>query len=263
MERRARVSSKAGRGAGVASIKSTEKAFAVLEAFGGQDRLLSLGELSRLSRLDKSTVQRVTRTLLGLGYMEQDPASRRYGLGLRVLDLSFALLRAHPLVQRATSVLVELRRAVRERVDLVLPDGDTVVYVVRMQAKRETFRPALIGRRVPMFCTAAGRVILAQGDDERALEAIRRSDRRAYTPATKTDPLAILDEVRRARRDGYAVQAEEWLPAEMVAAAAVRNTQAEPVGAVNIAVSTAEWSPAEFRKAVAPRLMAAAAELSG
>lgn len=259
------VSSKAEGSAatGVASIKSVQKTFAVLEAFADRDRHLSLGELARHSGLDKSAVQRVTRTLLGLGYLVQDPASRRYGLGTRVLDLSFAFLRVHPLVQRATSVLVELRRTVRERVDLVLPDGDTVVYVVRMQAKRETFRPPLVGRRVPMFCTAAGRAILAQKDDAGALEMIRRAARQAHTPHTKTDPAAILDEVRRARRDGYAVQAEEWLPAEMVAAAAVLGPGGEAVAAVNIAVSTAEWSPSEFRREMASRLMAAAAELSG
>ncbi len=249
--------------AGVTSVKSIEKAFAVLEAFGGRDRSLSLGELARVSNLDKSSVQRMTRTLLGLGYLEQDPSSRQYFLGARVLDLSFTFLRAHPLVQRATGVLVELRRVVGERVDLVLPDGDTVVYVVRMQAKRETFKPALIGRRVPMFCTAAGRAILAQGNDAEALEVIRRSDRQAYTPFTKTDPSAILEEVRRARGDGYGVQAQEWLPAEMVAAAAVLNPQGEPVAAVNIAASAADWSVADFRRGVASRLMAAAAELSG
>ncbi|MBL6454066.1 IclR family transcriptional regulator [Belnapia sp. T6] len=234
----------------------------MLEAFAGRERALSLVELAQASGLDKSSVQRVTRTLRDIGYLDQDPVTRRYMLGSRVLDLSYNYLRTHPLIERALPVLVDLRRVVKERVDLVVPDHDTVLYVLRMQAKRETFRPALIGRRVPVFCTAAGRAMLAHDDEAEAARIINASDRVAYTRHTLTDPDAILSEIRRARRQGYAVQSEEWLPVEMVGAAAVLDSQGAPIAAVNIAVSTRDWERDAFEQEMMPPLMAAAAELS-
>jgi DNA-binding IclR family transcriptional regulator len=244
-------------------VQSVAKALEVLQAFMGRERFLSLGELARIAGLDKSAVQRVTRTLKDHGYLDQDPATRRYALGTRALDLSYSFLRTHPLIERAIPVLVDLRRLVKERVDLVLPDGNTVVYVLRMQAKRETFKPALVGRRVPMFCTAAGRAILSRLPEGDARAVIEGSELRAYTPRTLTDPAVIMMEVERARRDGYAIQAEEWLPKEMVAAAAVMNADGCPVAAVNIAVSTMDWEAEAMGREMSAHLCAAAAELSG
>src|SRR5947208_6063839 len=106
---------------GVASslhIKSLAKALKVLEAFGNCQRFLSLGEIAKLSGLDKSAVQRITYTLHRHRYLDQDPETRRYALGNRLLDLSFAFLRFHPLIERAAPILLDLRRSIDERVDL-------------------------------------------------------------------------------------------------------------------------------------------------
>lgn len=244
------------------AVRSIGKAFEILEAFSGRGRSLSLAELTEASGLDKSSVQRVTRTLRDIGYLDQDPGTKRYSIGPRVLDLSYSYLSTHPLIARAIPVLVELRQAVKERVDLVIPDQDSIVYILRMQAKAETFRPALTGRRVPVFCTAGGRAMLAHLDDAEALRVIAGSDRRAFTRHTRTDPDAILEEVRQARRQGYCVQSEEWQPDEMVGAAPVLDARGLPVAALNIAVSLREWSLQDFEKKMVPALMAAAAELS-
>ena len=245
------------------NVASIEKAFEVLEAFKERGRFMSLDELTRATGMHKSAVQRFTRTLRDRGYLEQDEATRRYALGRRVLELSYWFLRSHPLTERALPVLVDLRQALGERVDLTLPDAPFVVYAIRMQAKREIFRPALVGRRVPMFCTAAGRATLACLPEEEALRIVESSDRRAFTPRTRTDITEIMEEVRKARAQGFAWQCEEWLPAEMVAAAAITDAAGRPIGAVNVAASTAEWAPLEFERRVVSPLVAAAREISG
>ncbi|WP_149538665.1 IclR family transcriptional regulator [Siccirubricoccus phaeus] len=245
------------------NVRSIIKAFQVLEAFRERDRFLNLSDIAAATGLDKSAVQRFTRTLRDLGYLEQEPTTRRYSLGRRLLDLSFWFLRSHPLTDRAVPVLVDLRQAVGERVDLVLPDGDFILYVIRMQAKREAVRPALVGRRVPQFCSAGGRAMLACLDEAEALRIITASDRRAFTPHTKTDPDAILEEVRKARAKGYAVQSQEWLLTETVAAAAVTDNAGKPIGAINIAAHASDLRMAEFERRIAPALLAAARELKG
>jgi DNA-binding IclR family transcriptional regulator len=244
------------------NVGSLVKAFGVLEAFKDRERFLSLGELASATSLDKSAVQRFTRTLRELGYLEQDPVTRRYALGRRLLELSYWFLRSQPVTDRALPLLVDLRQAVGERVDLVLLDGDHAIYTIRMQAKREIFRPALVGRRVPLFCTAAGRAMLACLPEAKARHIVEASDRRRFTPHTRTEVAEIMTEVEKARQQGYAIQSEEWLPAEMVAAAAVTDQQRRPIGAVNIAVSTTEWTQVEFERRMVSPLTATAREIS-
>ena len=244
------------------NVKSLHKAFAVLEAFRANERFLSLGELAAATGLDKSAVQRFTHTLRALGYLEQDPATRRYALGRRVLDLAFGFLKNHPLIERAAPIVADLRRATRERVDLTLMDGDEVLYVFRMQSKRETFAAALIGRRVPLFCSAGGRAILSHLDEKDALRRIERTERPAFTPNTKTDPAKIMAEVRKARRQGYAMQVGEWRPAELVIAAAILDPSRAPLGAVHVAASLSEWTAEDFEQRMAPLVTNAAGAIS-
>jgi DNA-binding IclR family transcriptional regulator len=246
---------------GVQSVKSIRKAFAVLEAFRDRPRSLSLSELALATGLDKSAVQRFTRSLRELGYLQQDPATRRYALGCRVLDLSFNFLQAHPLVERASPVLVDLRRSVRERVDLSLFDGDSLVYALRMQAKRESFAAALVGRRMPLFCSAGGRAVLARLDPIQARHMIERLPRPAYTPTTLTDPDAIMAKVAEARQRGHALQSGEWRPSEIVMAAALVGADGVPQGAVHIAGSARDWTPERFEAEMAPQLVAAIADI--
>jgi len=252
-----------GTGSGVRSVQSVEKAFAVLRAFKGRDRFLSLGELARITQLDKSGVQRFTRTLLELGYLEQDVSTRHYCLGRQLLDLSFEYLRSHPLIERAAPVLVELRRTARERVDLTLIDGDDMLFVFRLQSKRESLHAALIGRRVPVYCSAGGRATLAQLPEKEARAILARADMRQATPHTLTDPDRIMAEVDKARGRGYALQSQEWRLGEVVVGAAILDQAGRPIGAVHIAGSTAEWDPDEFGERMGPLVAAAAQDVRG
>ncbi len=248
---------------GVRNVQSVDKAFAVLNAFKGRERFLSLGELARITRLDKSGVQRFARTLLELGYLEQDPSTRHYCLGRRLLDLSFEYLRSHPLIERAAPVLVELRRNARERVDLTLVDGDDMLFVFRLQSKRESLHAALIGRRVPAYCSAGGRAVLSRLPEEAARAILERIEIRQVTPHTLTEPDRIMAELAKARRMGYALQSEEWRLGEVVVGAAIVDRTDAPIGAVHIAGSTAEWDPAEFGERMGPLVAAAAQDVRG
>ena len=108
--------------------------FKVLEVFTGREQLLGLSEIASRAHLDKSAVQRSAHTLEKLGYLDQDPVSRRYMLGIRVLNPAFGYLRSHPLIEKAAPILLDLRRTTGERVDLSLLDRDALVYVLRLQS---------------------------------------------------------------------------------------------------------------------------------
>ncbi len=243
-------------------LQSVARALDVLEAFAVSPRPMSLGELAQVAGTNKSAAQRIAQTLLSRGYLER---GRDGGLvpGRRILDRSFDYLRANPLIERAMPVLVELRKAANERVDLSLFDDLTTIYAVRLQSKRETFYATLAGRRVPTFASSGGRACLAQLCDAAVDDILARSDRRPLTQKTLTEPARIWRKVKEARRDGYAYATEEALIGEVVLSAAVVAGSGRPLGAVHIAGSLSEWSLEDFRKRFAPLAIEAARALSG
>ncbi len=233
-------------------VASVAKAFQVLEAFGRASGPLSLADLAALSGLDKSATQRFAHTLWRLGYLDKDERTRRFRLGKRVLDAAFNFLRSDGLVERATPALIELRRACGERANLSLHDDTTMIYAIRQQAQREYFSGSLIGRRIPVFCTAGGRAVLSQLPADVAASILDRSDRTPLTPWTICDPAAILDRVRAAAADGFALAIEETMPGEITVGAAVMDGAGRPIAAVHIAGSTRDWTGAAFAERFGP-----------
>lgn len=244
-------------------VKSVGKAFKVLEVFTGREQLLSLGEITTRTRLDKSAVQRLTHTLQKLGYLDQDPVSRRYMLGIRVLDPAFGYLRSHPLIEKAAPILLDLRRTIGERVDLSLLDRGALVYVLRLQSKRESVLTAAhVGLRIPLYCAAGGRAVLAKLSDAEATRMVKNFRYHQHTPKTITAPQLIMKEVRKSRRLGFALQVEQWRLGEIALGAAITNDLGRPIGAVHVVGSTTEWSAANFERKMSSHLIATTQAIS-
>lgn len=242
-------------------IRSVARALRALEAMGQAARPMSLSELAQAIDVDKSAAQRITQTLLGLGYLERNPRDGAVMLGKKLLDRSFDYLRANPLIERASPILLSLRENTRERVDFSLFDGTTIIYALRMQSKRETFFATVAGRRIPTTSSSGGRACLAMMDRAEAEAIIASSERRKHTQRTITDPATILKKVEEARDQGYACALEESLIGEIVVAAAVCDGS-RPVGAIHIAGSLGEWDEAGFRRRFAPLAIEGARALS-
>jgi len=243
-------------------VASVAKAFRVLEAFSHTISDLSLMELAEHTGLDKSATQRFAHTLWQLGYLEKDEKTRRFRLGKPVLDLSFYYLRSNALIELATPALLDLRNACGERANLSLYDDTTTIYVIRQQTKREYFDGSLIGRRVPVFCTAGGRSILAQLPADEAADVIARSERKPRTPKTITEPALIMERIREAAERGYGLAVEETVLGEITIGAAVTDAAGRPIAAVHIAASTSDWSTEAFRDRFAPFAIETAQALS-
>jgi DNA-binding IclR family transcriptional regulator len=243
-------------------VQSVDRALRVLSAFRGAEHPLSLGELADRAGIGRSAVQRLVFTLRELGYIDRDPADSGYVPGIRILDHSHDYQRLNPVIVRATPVLLELRRAVRERVDLSLRDDLRLVYAQRLQSKREILTSTLVGHAVPIHATSGGWAILASLEEAEVDDILARSDLRAITLRTLTNPDAIRTKVAEARREGFALAQEQVLLGEIVIGVAIRGLDGTPVGAIHVAGSLSEWQPEDYARHVAPLAMAAAATIS-
>ncbi|MDF2230989.1 IclR family transcriptional regulator [Albimonas sp. CAU 1670] len=247
-------------------LQSVSRALDVIEAYAASPRPMSLGEIAEAAGINKSAAQRIGQTLLSRGYLEQTDTGR-LKLGRLFLDRSFDYLRSNELIERATPILTDLRKAAEERIDLSLfdavNDNLSIVYATRLQSKRETFYATLSGRRQPSFATSGGRACLALLSDEEVEDILERSVMVRLTPRTEVDRAAVRETIEEARRDGYCLAVEQALLGEIAVAAAIRDREGRPVGAIHIAGSLSEWTEPDFRRRFAPMAMEAAGALSG
>ncbi len=243
-------------------VRAAGRAMQVLAAFHQASGPMSLSEIAAGAGIDRSAAQRLVHTLLKLGYLRRGPDERGYLPGIRILDTTLDLLRLDPMVQKATPVLLELRKAVRERVDLSLYDNTRLVYALRMQSKRETFYATLVGHSVPLYCTAGGRAVLSVLPEEDARRVVTSTPLEPYTSRTETDAEVIMARIKQARQDGYAVVVDEFVPGEVAIGLAIER-EGKPLGALHVAGSLSEWTPEDFVDRVAPLATEAARAVMG
>ena len=243
-------------------VEAIARAFRVLEAFSVTPEPRSLGELAAATGLPKSAVQRVTHTLQRLGYMEQR-APRGVAPGRKLLDRSFDYQRSEPLFERAMPVLIDLQRDVGERVDLTVFDDLTMLYVFRLQSRRDTFRASLGGRRIPTWCSSGGIAVLSRLPSHRVDDILNRSRLVAATPFTVTDPDRIHQRITESRERGCTLLLQELQLGILAVAAPVLNAEGHPVASVHVTASTADVTEDQARRRIAPAVVAAARAVSG
>lgn len=242
-------------------VGSLEKGLRVLHAFDAARRPLRLAEVAVATGLDRSGAQRFTATLEALGYLRKDEF-KRYQLTPKVLQLGFAYLQSESAIDRAVPFLQEAHARCEESVNFTQLDGVDVVWLVRLPSLHAVSVDMSVGARLPAFCTAPGRAILAHMPEDQALDVLRRSKRTRLTPFTTTDIEAILGELASVRRDGFALAYQESFLGDISTAAPVFDGRGQVIGAVNIAVPTSRWTAGDVRRKLSPLIAATAADIS-
>ena len=145
--------------------RSLERGLAILSSFNSDRPLIGVSELSRDLALSRSTAHRYFTTLAQLGYLQQDRDSKRYRLGPRVLDLGFSAINSMDVREIAAPHLRELADETGYTVNLAILEGTDVVYIERCRSsrpgQREIDLDLHVGARLPAYCTAMGKAILA------------------------------------------------------------------------------------------------------
>jgi len=246
------------------AVKSVEKAFLVLNAFGGTNSSMSLTQLASAIRLDISAAQRFTHTLTKLGYLQKDPLTKRFGLGVKALDLGHHYLRANLLVERAMPYLLHLSKTTQETVNLTVRDDTEVVFIVRFMCRQLlnlNDTGVIVGARMPAYCTASGIAILSQLAPSEVADILNRSELKAYTPHTTCRPKDLLKKLEISAARGYATAFEEFFLGDFAIAAPILAPDGA-AGAINISVPRARFSPEEAEEKFSSLVVAAAQSVS-
>lgn len=213
------------------------KGLRVIEAFGEAMPRLTITDVSRHTGLDRATARRCLLTLAELGYAAYD--GKFFELTPRILRLGHAYLSATPLPRLVQPYLDQLSQKVEQSASASVLDGTEIVYVARAAQKRVMSISLTAGSRLPAYCASMGRVLLAALPEAEARAIVEASDRKANTPFTLTDPDALMDELSRVRRSGFALIDQELEIGLRSIAVPLENARGRVAAALNIGAPAA------------------------
>jgi IclR family transcriptional regulator, KDG regulon repressor len=188
---------------------SVRRALAILELLHGSPRALSLSEISRMLALPKSTASLLLVTLENVGYITRDAEKKRYLSSVKVYSLGFGLLSQLELSRRATPVLRAMAASLRVTAHIAVLDGDQALFVNKVDGDRQPCCDIYPGRKTNLHCTAVGKVLLAYMEEEKLNGFLLNHHFTRHTSRTIASADALLEEIRRVRRDGFAYEDQE------------------------------------------------------
>lgn len=213
--------------------QSVERALALLDALGRVDHALTLTEVTAEAGLHVSTGFRLLRTLEHAGYVARDGAGAAYRLGPRIFTLAHALERQFDIRTVARPILGMLTEATNEMSSLTVLLGKEVMLLERATSQNQLGFMAGVGARSPLYCTAAGKCLLAYANPA-LVEQVLAEPLEPRTPTTITDPARLRAELERIRSSGHAIDDCEREPGLFGIAAPVRDARGQVVATVGV-----------------------------
>jgi len=243
----------------------------LLEVIASRDQLFSLQALVEETGLPKPTLHRMLQQLEGAGLLQREDDGRRYSTGQRLRRLAENLLLNNSFHGAQRAVLRHLVDEIGESCNLTALSGSEVLYLDRVETAAPLRFYLHSGSRVPAHCSASGKLFLAQMNAAQRQRLLANVPLEAYTPKTLVTLDALEAEIARVKRDGYALDNEEFLPGLLCVAVLVPSTRARSNMAIALQApamrltpdKALQWLPALQRAAEALGAIDASVPRSG
>jgi len=227
-------------------VQSVERAYMILKCFE-EHQMLRMTDISKMISLHKSTTFGLIRTLEECNLLEKDMQTGMYKLGIELFKLG-----SHVNVNLRSIILPYIEDLVfkcQETVNLVIREGDSVLYIEKKESPHSMRICTKIDQKLPMYCTAVGKAILASLDRDEVEAILDRTEFKRYTDNTLRTVGALKEEIMKIRRSGYAVDNEELEYGLVCVGVAIVNRDGLPVGGISISGPVTRMDNRLFQKA--------------
>ncbi len=231
-------------------IQSVERALKILDLFDEYNTELRITDISERLSLHKSTVHSLLKTLRKYHYIEQDPETGKYRLGLKLFERGHFVARSMDLRAVSRDHLVELSKKTGRTVHLVILDGQEGVYIDKVESASATVLYSRIGRRVPIHTSAVGKVLVAFKEPQEIENLLKGYQFVSRTPNSITDEKTFLEELAIVRERGYALDLQENEPGVCCVALPIRNHTGQVVAAISTSSAASNFSDLELEQIV-------------
>lgn len=215
-------------------VASTLKAFEILWVIAGADphQGLSLADIGKELPVSKSTIHRYLSTLEELRFVEKDDRGNFY-LGSGILELAGNYLSNMSLPRLADPYMRDLAEKSQETIHLAIPSHNEVIYVGKVDGPLSIRLIATIGTRMPMYCTALGKSMLAHLPQE-IVDAVIAQGLEPRTKNTITSTEGLIQNIVEVGKLGYAVDDIENEEGVRCVGAPIFDYSQKLVGAISI-----------------------------
>jgi IclR family KDG regulon transcriptional repressor len=243
-----------------ARLSSVGSALRLLKVFSAQEPELGITTLAQRLGLAKSTVHRLASTLVAEGFLEQNPTSERYRLGLSLFALGTLVRLRMDISREALPYLHELRDRTGESVHLAVLERSEIMYLFNLESQQAIGIRSYLGSRKPAFCTSEGRALLAFSPPA----VVSRIVKKGLTPLTQkttTEPAQLHELLAQVKAKGYAVDDGESEEGMRGLAAPVWDASGAVIAAVGLAGPVSRLNKKSLRS-LTPWVVAAAHGIS-
>ena len=207
----------------------------ILNCFSQRETEKSLNDLSMKTGLHKSTVFRVMETLEKIKWVRKDPKTGTFHLGLAIFELGTRAIYGLDFYKASLIHLERLVKVIGQSAHLVIHDQGEVLYLNKVESPGIFItQPSQIGLRLPMHCTAVGKVLLSYMEEKAVENIVVSKGLRRFTDNTITSNSDLYKALSKTREEGYAIDNEEVQLGLRCVAAPIQDYTGKVVAAVSI-----------------------------
>ena len=220
----------------VYKVQALERALDILECFSFQNRQLSLTDVVNSTGLNKTTAKRLIANLTARGYLQQDPQTKLYQLGMRLFEMGGIVFSSFSLRQAAAYPMTQLQTQTGATVLLGVRMQEELVYIDKREGDGMIRISSDIGWRRPLHYGMLGMILLASLDTKEVRRILKNTPLQAHTPFSITDPDAFSLRLEQIRDQGYILEKEEAVEGVFGIAAPIRDYSRQVIAALGIAL---------------------------
>lgn len=244
------------------SNQSVERALSVLRTFTSGRAELRMSDVAKAAGLGLSTASRLLATLESAGFVDRDPVSGLYRLGLDVVSLGGAVLNSHPVHRVARQIAQNLAAQLGLGANVAVRRGDRLFYLLNFEGRQAPRSFMLAGQTNPLHATGLGKSLLTGLTPAQRRALLTGTNLISYTPATLTTHEALDADLERTIARGYATEIEELALGRACVAAPIRDASSEVVAALSVSGPLSVIDLPHQEKALARTVIEAADQVS-
>ena len=243
-------------------IQTIHRVAQILNLFSINKSHLGITEISKQLNLHKGTVQGLVQALQHEGYLSKNEETHKYKLGIKIYELGIIFAGSLEINNKGVDSAHQLAKETEKLVRLAVLDGYSALVTLDVYPRMVPFFSRQVGPRVPLYCTAMGRALLAFSKKEDIQAYIKQETFVQYTQNTKTKKKDLLDNLDLIRRKGYAVNIGENVPGRAAIAAPIFNREGKPIAALSLVMSPFDISNDEDENILSHKVIRTAFDIS-
>ncbi|UTW11849.1 IclR family transcriptional regulator [Marinobacterium rhizophilum] len=238
------------------------RALNILEIVANTPQPLTPAEINRTLKLPKPTIHRLCSQLEDAGFLQPRLDGRGLLPGPKLNKIALGVLSNNDFLRTQRHVILQrLSEKLGETCNISIPSGGEMIYFDRVETHWPLRVQLQINDRVPLHCTASGKLFLSELSSIKRSRLLARLPLDKHTPNTLTSAEALKPELRKIRQNGVGVDNEEFLQGMIAVAVPIRDSEGRLYAALAMHAPTARLSLEQAQEHV-PAIRQAAAELA-